>query len=110
MITKAEAQEVYAAAEESSPTLFIYLPKMNEVFLFANEQNTFMVARAMLSLNPHATTAAVMSELRERWALRSGLKRMAQRRRMTRTLKSYEELNIRPGSRSLAVVFRLVCR
>ena len=44
------------------------LPKMNEVFLFTSEQNTFMAAaRAMLGVNPHATTAAVMAELRERF-------------------------------------------
>ena len=87
---KAEAKEkYYAEAEESmgsAPKELInrivahfiqifdvksgvrgVLPKMNEVFLFTSEQNTFMAAaRAMLGLSDHATTAAVMSEFRER--------------------------------------------
>lgn len=40
------------------------MPKMNELFLYSSEMNTFMnAARARLSLNQHATTAAVMTAL-----------------------------------------------
>ena len=40
------------------------MPKMNELFLYTSEMNTFMNAvRARLALNQHATTSAVMNAL-----------------------------------------------
>jgi hypothetical protein len=42
------------------------MPKMNELFLYSSEMNTFMNAiRARLALNQHATTSAVMNALKE---------------------------------------------